>query len=108
MQNVYHDFKSCNKKNIKYLLKNWQNYKFLNKLQRENYNSWKKNDKSINILKNTKKYLCKKSIIVFDELYNFPGQDVGEYKALKETFSDNKYKFIGFALKSEKAVIQIL
>lgn len=60
------------------------------------------------ILENTKKYLCKNSIIVFDELYNFPGWDVGEYKALKETFSDNEYKFLGFALKGEQAVIQII
>jgi hypothetical protein len=59
-------------------------------------------------LENTKKYLCKNSIIVFDELYNFPGWDVGEYKALKETFSDNEYKFLGFALKGEQAVIQII
>jgi hypothetical protein len=60
------------------------------------------------ILENTKKYLCKNSIIVFDELYNFPGWDVGEYKALTETFAANEYKFIGFALKGEQAVIQIV
>jgi hypothetical protein len=59
------------------------------------------------ILENTKKYLSKNSIIVFDELYNFPGWDVGEYKALTETFAANEYKFIGFALKGEQAVIQI-
>ena len=60
------------------------------------------------ILQNTKKYLCKNSIIVFDELYNFPGWDVGEYKALTETFSANEYKFIGFAQKGEQSVIQII
>jgi len=60
------------------------------------------------ILENTKKYLSKNSIIVFDELYNFPGWDVGEYKALTEVFSDNEYKFLGFALKGEQVVIQIL
>jgi hypothetical protein len=60
------------------------------------------------ILENTKKYLSKNSIVVFDELYNFPGWDVGEYKALTETFATNEYEFIGFALKGEQAVIQIV
>tara|TARA_B110000503_G_scaffold56463_1_gene90477 strand:+ start:1233 stop:2009 length:777 start_codon:yes stop_codon:yes gene_type:complete len=60
------------------------------------------------ILNSTKKYLSKNCIIVFDELYNFPGWDVGEYKALTETFTDNEYKFLGFALKGEQAVIQII
>ena len=30
--------------------------------------------------------MAKDSIIIFDELYNYPGWDVGEYKALKEVF----------------------
>jgi hypothetical protein len=60
------------------------------------------------ILENTKKYLSKNSIIVFDELYNFPGWDVGEYKALTEVFSANDYKFLGFSSKGEQVVIQIL
>ena len=40
--------------------------------------------------------MVKKSIILFDELYNIPGWDVGEYKALTEVFSENEYKFIAF------------
>ena len=35
------------------------------------------------ILKKIKKYLVPNATILFDELYNFPGWDVGEYKALK-------------------------
>ena len=60
------------------------------------------------ILNSTKKYLSKNCIIVFDELYNYPGWDVGEYKALTETFIEDEYKFLGFALKGEQAVIQII
>ena len=49
------------------------------------------------ILELTKNFLEKGAIIVFDELYNFPGWEVGEYKALKEIFDENDYKFLSFA-----------
>ena len=46
-------------------------------------------------------------MIVFDELYNFPGWDVGEYKALKEIFNDEDYIFLSFAKNGQQATIQI-
>jgi hypothetical protein len=49
------------------------------------------------ILTKIKPYLSNNSIILFDELYNFPGWDVGEYKALKEVFNENEFKYIMFA-----------
>jgi len=60
------------------------------------------------ILQNTKKKLEKNCIIVFDELYNFPGWSVGEYRALTEVFNEDEYKFLCFAKNGQQAVIQIL
>ena len=59
------------------------------------------------ILELTKNFLDKGAIIVFDELYNFPGWEVGEYKALKEIFNENEYKFLSFAKNGQQAAIQI-
>ena len=36
------------------------------------------------VLEKIKPYLEKNCTLIFDELYNYPGWDVGEYKALKE------------------------
>ncbi len=60
------------------------------------------------ILTLTKKKLNKNCIIVFDEIYNFPGWSVGEYKALTEVFKEEEYKFLCFAKNGQQAVIQIL
>jgi len=60
------------------------------------------------ILKNIKRYLSKDCIIVFDEIYNFPGWSVGEYKALSEVFNEREYKFLAFAKNGQQAVIQII
>ena len=60
------------------------------------------------ILSNIKLYLSKNCIILFDEFYNFTGWDVGEYKALKEIFNDNEYKFLSFAKNGNQTTIQIL
>ena len=54
-------------------------------------------DSSKYVLERIKPYLVKNSIIVFDELYNYPGWDVGEYKALTEVFNENEYKYLAFA-----------
>lgn len=59
------------------------------------------------VLTKIKPYLAKNSIIAFDELYNYPGWEVGEYKALKETFNDNEYKYICFCSNGWQATIQI-
>jgi len=60
------------------------------------------------ILQNIKKYLDKNSIILFDELYNFTGWEVGEYKALKEVFKETEYKFIAFSKNQSPVAIKIL
>ena len=59
-------------------------------------------------LEKIKPYLSKNCIIAFDELCDYSGWEVGEYKALKETFNDNEYKYICFMIDGEKAAIQIL
>jgi hypothetical protein len=48
------------------------------------------------ILKNIKPYLNEGCILLFDELYNFPGWRVGEYKALMEEFLENEFEYIAF------------
>ena len=56
------------------------------------------------ILKKIKPYLNNNCIILFDELYNFSGWKVGEYKALKEVFN-KEYKFLAFARSTEQVCI---
>ena len=58
------------------------------------------------ILQQIKPYLINGAIIIFDELYDFPGWSVGEYKALIEVFKEEEYKFLAFAAKTGQAVIQ--
>ena len=53
---------------------------FINKVQNERKNI-------------SKPYLIKGCVILFDELYNFPGWRAGEYKALIEVFNENEYKY---------------
>ena len=59
------------------------------------------------VLENIKPHLTKNAIILFDELYNFSGWEQGEYKALREVFNDDEYKFLAFSKSSCQAVIQI-
>ena len=58
------------------------------------------------VLKNIKPYLVDGAIIIFDELYNFPGWKISEYKALTEEFNENEYKFLAFSTDGQQAVIQ--
>ena len=58
-------------------------------------------------LEKLKPYLAKNSIILFDELYNYPGWKNGEYKALEQTFNENEYKFKAFSVNANRVVIQI-
>ena len=44
---------------------------------------------------------------MFDELYNFSGWDVGEYKALQDVFDEKDYKFLVFSKDGSQAAIQI-
>ena len=60
------------------------------------------------ILKKIKKYLVPNATILFDELYNFPGWDVGEYRALREEFDENSYQFKVFSIEDQKVVVKIL
>ena len=60
------------------------------------------------VLTKIKPYLVKNCLIAFDELYNIPGWEVGEYKALKETFSDNEYRYLCFCIDGPQATIQVI
>ena len=60
------------------------------------------------VLSSIKKNLTMGSIILFDELYNFTGWDVGEYKALNEVFTDKEFKFLAFSKNGCQAVVKIL
>ena len=58
-------------------------------------------------LERLKPFLCKDAIIIFDELYNYPGWESGEYKALKEVFKDEEYVYKAFNTSDRQVVIQI-
>ena len=60
------------------------------------------------VLEKIKPFLIKGSIILFDELYNFEGWDVGEYKALTEVFDEKDYSFVSFSTDTAQAAIKIL
>ena len=60
------------------------------------------------VLETIKPHLINGAIILFDELYNFEGWDVGEYKALTEVFDEKDYKFISFSIDTAQAAIKIL
>ncbi len=51
-------------------------------------------------LKAIKKRLRKSTVILFDELYGYPGWKHHEYKALKETLDDGDYRYISFSTES--------
>lgn len=59
------------------------------------------------VLEQVKPYLKKSCIILFDEIYNFPGWSVGEYKALTDTFKENEYSFFAFSSNGSGAAIRI-
>jgi len=58
-------------------------------------------------LERLKPFFNKDAIIIFDELYNYPGWKGGEYKALKEIFKDDEYVFKAFNVLGGQVVIQI-
>ena len=59
------------------------------------------------IIKNIKPYLKSGSIIIFDEMYNYPGWENNEYKALMEEFSEEYFQFIAFSDFGQEAIIKI-
>ena len=60
------------------------------------------------ILEKIKPYLTNHCIILFDQLYNYTGWDVGEYKALQEVFKEDEYKFKAFSRNDRQVVIEIV
>ncbi|MFL2889897.1 MAG: class I SAM-dependent methyltransferase [Pelagibacteraceae bacterium] len=50
-----------------------------------------------------KPFLMKGSVILFDQLYGYPNWEENEFKALKEVFNDNDFKYIAFC-ESEVAI----
>ena len=53
-----------------------------------------------------KPFLQKGSVILFDEFYGYPNWQEEEYKAFKEVFKEDEYKFIAFC--ESEAAIEIL
>ena len=60
------------------------------------------------VLTKIKPYLTKNCTIAFDELYNYPGWEIGEYRALKETFNDSEYKYVCFSKDGARAMVQTI
>jgi hypothetical protein len=51
-------------------------------------------------LEAVKNRLSKGTVILFDELYGYPGWRHHEYKALTETLSEGDYQYISFAAEA--------
>ena len=60
------------------------------------------------ILRNIKDHIDKGTIINFDDFYNFPGWQNGEYKALIEELDKSKYEYLAFATKKGHVSIIIV
>ena len=58
-------------------------------------------------LEKLKPYLVKDAVILFDELYNYPGWRNGEYKALMEVFKEDEFKYRAFVINNVRCAIQI-
>jgi hypothetical protein len=60
------------------------------------------------VLTKIKPYLTKNCTIAFDELYNYSGWELGEYRALKEIFNDSEYKYVCFCKNGQQVMIQTI
>jgi hypothetical protein len=60
------------------------------------------------VLNELKPYIKKNSIILFDQLYNYPGWREGEFKALDEVFKETEYKYLAFGKFSKQVLVKIL
>ena len=58
-------------------------------------------------LERLKPFMVKGAIMIFDEFYNYPGWENGEFKALKEVFNDDEYIYKAFNTFDRQVVIQI-
>ncbi len=59
------------------------------------------------ILEQVKPHLLDQSIIVFDQLYDFEGWSVGEYRALTEVFTDDEYQFLAFSKDEGNVALRV-
>ena len=59
-------------------------------------------------LEKIKPYLVKNSTIIFDEYYHYEGWREGEFKAFKEVFNENEFKYKAFNVHCAQCVIQII
>jgi hypothetical protein len=62
---------------------------------------------TVYVLKKIKPFLDSKAIILFDQLYNYPGWELGEHRALNEVFSKEQYSFIAFCTTGSQASIKL-
>ena len=60
------------------------------------------------VLNSLKPYIKNNTIILFDQLYNYPGWKEGEFKALNEVFKETEYKYLAFGKFSKQVLIKIL
>ena len=59
------------------------------------------------ILKKIKPFLEKNAILLFDELFNYPGWRNNEFKALYEEFSEHEFVYKAFNLHHTQVCLQI-
>jgi len=55
-----------------------------------------------------KPHLISGCIILFDEFYNFPGWEYGEFKALQEVFNENEFQYTAFSTDAYRVAITVL
>ena len=83
-----------------FLIKNPKKINFIH-MDLDSYES------SLFVLKKVKKQLANNAVILFDQLYNFLGWEHGEYKAFKEVFNEDEFKYLAFNLDENQVVVQI-
>ena len=60
------------------------------------------------VLTKIKPYLTKNCTIAFDQLYNYWGWELGEYRALKEIFNDSEYNYVCFCKNGAQVMLQTI
>lgn len=60
------------------------------------------------VLERIKPHLINNAILIFDQLYNYPGWENGEYKALTEVFNADEFEYKAFNLYNKQCVIKII
>ena len=64
---------------------------------------------TVSVFKHCGKYLKKDSIIVFNEYFNYPGWEQGEFKAFQEFVTTNsiKYEYLCYNKNHEQVAVQL-